>query len=254
MATGVFFLEEFLDPKMSLNAGEVLTAAMDVLERIFDEDAPDNDDDSSYSEIEELLLKLLRHLLEMTMNSGQAYDISRHANFPFFVQLSIDYATRVQDERFVHLAGTLMSNLCVYEECRPLLPGTLFTEFFLLAIESFPTRKRVLHLNLMAISNSALCAGLELNETLARRIASAVVPQWGEPPVIEAWACALLNIAASGEANLAQLLQTDAVKTLERLIVFHGADDRVIPRGLQCLAWLSAPFFRKAASPTGSSP
>lgn len=145
---------------------------------------------------------------------------------------------------------SVISNLCVFPDCRDALHVAALVDLATLAIASHPTQKKLVHLALMTISNVALSGRVVLTETTAKSVAAAIAPLYSEARVVEAWTAALCNLSAcSAVATTHLLLANNAVATLERLLVFHGDDARVAHRGLQALSHLCAGHI---AAPTPS--
>jgi hypothetical protein len=147
------------------------------------------------------------------------------------------------DVNFALNVLSIMANLCVYEDVREYYPSpALSVNIALACVRHQPSNRRVVHLCLMAVSNVALCADLVLSAASVTALVAAVVPLHDEAPVVEAWACAMCNVAGTTADNLAHLVRAGAVAQLDTLLLHHGNNERVRARGFQCLSCLSAVY------------
>lgn len=205
--------------------------------------------------------KLTHRLLVHSMHGTDSVEVCRSPAFQEFTEcvaevVGVDHETEVieqvgLDVNFALNVVSLFGNLCVFEDAREYLPSPdTCARVALTCIRHQPTNRRLVHLCLMAVSNVALCPDLRLPPKAVAELVDAVVPLYDQSPVVEAWACALCNVASTTAENLAALVAGGATARLETLMMYHGDNERVAARGFQCLSCLGAAFsgFRASRS------
>eukprot|EP00672_Neobodo_designis_P020046 CAMPEP_0174831184 /NCGR_PEP_ID=MMETSP1114-20130205/2957_1 /TAXON_ID=312471 /ORGANISM="Neobodo designis, Strain CCAP 1951/1" /LENGTH=344 /DNA_ID=CAMNT_0016065005 /DNA_START=46 /DNA_END=1076 /DNA_ORIENTATION=+ len=182
--------------------------------------------------------KVLHRILVHTMHASDSMEVCRAPEFPALLDTIAELVGVGHDDEVMRQVGldvncalnilSVMANLCVYEDVREYYPApALSVDIALACVRHQPTNRRVVHLCLMAISNVALCADLLLTAESVTALVGAVVPLHDEAPVVEAWACAMCNVAGTTADNLAHLVRAGAVAQLDTLLLHHGSNDRV---------------------------
>jgi hypothetical protein len=211
--------------------------------------------EQAFHEASERATKILHRLLVHTMHATDSVDMCKAAQFPSLIEAIAEVvgvghdlpvlAEVGLDTNFALNVASIFANLCVFEDVREYLPEPeLCVAIALSCIRHQPMSRRIVHLCLMCVANIALCTHLLLPEETVVELVGAVVPLFDEAPVVEAWSCALCNVASTTSENLGALVQAGAIDKLERLLVYHSDSERVLARGYQCLTCLSAAFTR----------
>jgi hypothetical protein len=211
--------------------------------------------EQAFHEASERATKILHRLLVHTMHATDSVDMCKAAQFPSLIEAIAEVvgvghdlpvlAEVGLDTNFALNVASIFANLCVFEDVREYLPEPeLCVAIALSCIRHQPMSRRIVHLCLMCVANIALCTHLLLPEETVVELVGAVVPLFDEAPVVEAWSCALCNVASTTSENLGALVQAGAIDKLERLLVYHSDNERVLSRGYQCLTCLSAAFTR----------
>jgi hypothetical protein len=221
--------------------------------------------EKAFSEASERANKVIHRLLVHTLHVSDSIDICRAQQFTalldvvselFGVEHDLEVLREVGiDTSFALNFLSVLANLCVFEDVRAHVPHpTAFIQIALVCIRHQPTSRRVVHLCLMCIANAALCGRIYFTDSMMRELVDAVIPLCEEAPVVEAWACAMCNVASTSGENLDGLVAADASKHLEDLLLYHGDNDRTVARGYQCLSCLSAAYTGPPRSSNTTSP
>lgn len=139
------------------------------------------------------------------------------------------------------LSLTLVTNLCTYSSCRSTLKPLQIVEPVIAALQRFPKRRRLVHLGLMAASNVAHCEGLVIRADTMESLVCAPFLLYDEVPVIEAWLTALMNFSATARENrITMVTRCNLISHLERLLEFHGHEQRLVAKGVKFLVTLAS--------------
>ena len=179
------------------------------------------------------LQKRFRYLLEYTVRKEDALLLAQSKDFRRFVALAKD--TAASDFILAMVACGTVCNLCVYPDCRPHLNAQDLVALVGNVLRAFSTHKRIVHLALVTLTNVCVLPQFQIAQSDLRTVVTAVTPLYSEAPVVEAWVTAIEAMAMSSVTLSELIVAEGAAEIMQRLIVYHGGETRLVSRGTQCV-------------------
>lgn len=191
-----------------------------------------------------VLCKHLKAIIQGSFTAGGSSQMVHSGALDEFFSVSYEYECVFRDVGVALLCLSFACNLCAHVSMRPYLDATVLVQWFLEIGLVFNALKRVVHLSLLGVANAAMCRDLRLTDDDAQRFATVICRLYGEHKVVEAWACAIINLVAGRQsANGAILLKKNIFEMLQRLLLLHGTEEATASRAMQALTVLSLCMF-----------